>query len=105
MQGGRKEQATLIYFRGKRTPLILTKKMGKVIAAAHGPMRKDWLGKAITLYVERGFKTKDGPADVLRVRNERAGAQLRDELQETAAPAEVERFDDGDAGEREAGVD
>lgn len=38
MQGGRKEPATLVYFKGKRVPLILTKTMGKAIQAMHGPV-------------------------------------------------------------------
>jgi len=93
MEGGRKSLALLVYFAGKRTPLIVTKKMGKVIASMHGPRPMDWIGREITLYVEQGFLTRDGLADVLRVRNDKAGAGMRRALQrppeDDGPPAEV----------------
>ena len=103
MEGGRKAMSLLLYFVGKRTPLIVTKKMGKVIASMHGASPAGWAGKAITLYVEQGFPTRDGPADVLRVKNEKAGSDLKRRLRASpppeddeapAAPPEIERFDD-----------
>jgi hypothetical protein len=99
MQGGRKQTELLLYFKGKRTPMILTRKMGKVIAAMHGPIPKGWEGKAITLYVEQGFVTKDGPADVLRVKNERAGDAMKRQLRggaDDGAPEMPEQFGDDD---------
>lgn len=92
MQGGRKQLELLLHFKGKRTPLILTKKMGKVIGMIYGPIPEGWIGKTITLYVEQGFKTKDGPADVLRIKNTRAGDSLKARL---APPPE----DDGPPAE------
>jgi hypothetical protein len=99
MQGGRKSLETLIRFRGKHTPLIATKKMARVLVAMFGPAPEDALGKTITLYVERGFKTKDGPADVLRIRNDRAGQAMKDHLRDEEPPAAPETFDEevGDA--------
>jgi hypothetical protein len=94
MQGGRKQRERLLYFVGKRTPLILTRKMGKVIERMYGPVPQDWIGKAITLYVEQGFRTKDGPADVLRVRNEKAGASLAQAIDEDRTPEPPEEFGD-----------
>lgn len=102
MEGGRKSLSLLLYFVGKRTPMIVSKKMGKVIAAAHGPAPAGWVGKQITLYVEQGFPTRDGPADVLRVKNERAGDRLKRQLRAAppeddgppAEPIEIEQFDD-----------
>jgi hypothetical protein len=82
MEGGRKSLALLLYFAGKRTPMILTKKMGKAISAMHGPSPAGWVGKQITLYVDQGFPTRDGPADVLRIRNTQAGTGLRQRLQQ-----------------------
>jgi hypothetical protein len=103
MEGGRKSLSLLLYFAGKRTPMIVTKKMGKVIAAMYGPSPAEWIGKPITLYVEQGFPTRDGPSDVLRVRNDKAGAsltkQLRGQQREddespAADPPALEAFDD-----------
>lgn len=88
MQGGRKERALLAYFVGKKTPLIITKKMGKALARMHGPIPEGWRGKSITLYVEVGFKTADGPADVLRIKNAKAGQDLKDQLRDEPEPAE-----------------
>lgn len=103
MQGGRKSLETLLHFDGKHTPLVLTKKMGRVLQMMYGPVPAGWEGKTITLYVERGFRTKDGPADVLRIRNDQAGASMKDQLRGASdedAPASVvapEAFaDDGD---------
>lgn len=80
MQGGRKSTERLLYFASKRTPLILTKTMGKVMQAMYGEQMQGWLGKTITLYVEQGFRTKEGRADVLRIRNDRAGDALKRQL-------------------------
>lgn len=103
MQGGRKSQERLLYFQGKRTPLILTKKMGAIIARMFGPTPGDWIGKTITIYVERGFKTKDGPADVLRIKNERAGDAMKRQMgggaddDDRPMPEPPEAFGDDDA--------
>lgn len=98
MQGGRTSTETLLRFKGKQTPMILTKKMGRVLQTMYGPIPSAWEGKSITLYVERGFKTKDGPADVLRIRNEHAGAGMKEALREEA-PAMPEEFaSDADEG-------
>jgi hypothetical protein len=102
MQGGRKERATLCYLlkrdgsRGK-APLILTKKMGRAIATMYGPIPAGWIGKEITLYVEVGFKTKDGPADVLRIKNSRAGDSMKDAMRDEPLPEPPEMMGDDDA--------
>lgn len=80
MQGGRRNQATLVHFAGKKTPMILTKTMGKVIQGMYGPSPKEWIGKSITLYVERGVRVQEGTGDVLRVRNEKAGRGLKEDM-------------------------
>lgn len=101
MDKGRKSRAMILRFKGKRTPLILTKKMGKSIERMYGVVPQGWIGKEITLYVERGFKTSDGPADVLRIKNTRAGDSLKSHLrgEDPATPdvsEEPEMFaDDG----------
>jgi hypothetical protein len=86
MQGGRKTVETLIYFRDKRTPLIATKKMVRVLGMMFGPTPAEAMGHTITLYVERGFMTGQGPADVLRIRNDKAGDSLKRELRNGAPP-------------------
>ena len=91
MQRGRKSRSLIMRFKGKRTPLIITKTMGKVLQAMFGPVPEGWRGKTITLYVERDFRTQDGPADVLRIKNERAGQGLKDQLRE-ADPGPPEEF-------------
>jgi hypothetical protein len=102
MEGGRKTIETLLYFRGKRTPLILTRKMGKVLANMYGVTMNGWLNQTITLYVEQGFRTREGKADVLRIRNDRAGEALKRQLagedeERAAEPPEV--FADGEMRE------
>lgn len=94
MQGGRKTSERLLYFVGKRTPMILTRKMGKALERMYGPVPADWIGKAITLYVEQGFRTKDGPADVLRIRNDKAGASLAQSVEDDRSPQAPEEFGD-----------
>ena len=94
MQGGRSSMALLMHFKGKQTPMIVTKTMGKAIERMHGKVTAGWIGKTITLYVEQGFKAKDGPADVLRIKNEKASQVIKEQLQEQSAPPE-EFFDDG----------
>ena len=88
-QGGQKSMATLISFKGKRTPMILTKTMGKAIQAMYGRSPGEWIGKEITLYVEVDVHVQGGVGDVLRIRNTAAGKGLRRRL----APQPVE--DDG----------
>ena len=93
MQGGRKNRTLLLRFKGKRTPLIVTKTMGKVLQSMFGPTPEGWQGKPITLYVEQGFKTREGAADVLRIRNDKASQSLKDQLHE-ADPEPPEEFGD-----------
>ena len=98
MQGGRKNRTLVLRFKGKRTPMIVTKTMGKVLAAMCGPTPKSWEGRTIVLYVEQGFKTREGAADVLRIKNDKASQGLKDQLRgepEDAPPPE--HFGDDDA--------
>ena len=110
MQGGRKENARLIFFEGKSVPMIMSKTMGKALESMFGPVPAKWIGQTITLYVERGVRVRDGVADVLRIRNDKAGAGLKRALRGEAEPTEeeaphapVEQF--GEDEPREPGVD
>jgi hypothetical protein len=80
MGGGRKEDVRLLHFVGKRTPLIISKTMATVLVRMFGPTPKDCEGKSITIYVERGVNTQKGTGDVLRIRNDKAGAGLKAQL-------------------------
>lgn len=98
MMGGRRNRSLLLRFKGKRTPMIVTKTMGKALEKMCGHTPAQWIGATITLYVEQGFKTKDGPADVLRIRNSRAADSLKSQLrgEELEVMEEPENFgDDG----------
>jgi hypothetical protein len=86
MQGGRKELKRLVFFEGKQIPMIMTRTMGKVIEQMYGPIPKDWIGKSITLYVQRGVRVQDGVGDVLRIRNERGGDGLKRQLRGEPEP-------------------
>lgn len=105
MQRGRKSRALVVRFKGKRTPMIITKTMGRVLERMYGPLPSGWIGHEITLYVEKGFMTSDGPGDVLRIKNTRAGDRLKSQLRgepESAEHDEPEAFAD-DVGAREPG--
>jgi hypothetical protein len=105
LQGGRKQLSWLMHFRGKRTPMILSKTMGKVMQEMFGRTMQDWIGKEITLWVETDVRVKGGVGDVLRIKNTAAGKGLKRQLAPTPpeddepdAPApEPEKFGDDDA--------
>ena len=80
MGDGKKSTVQLLHFRGATVPLIVTPKMATVLVRMFGPTPKDAEGRQITLYVERGFKTTKGTGDVLRIKNEKAGRDLKDQI-------------------------
>ena len=97
MGGGRKEDVRLLHFKGKRTPMIVSKTMATVLVRMFGPTPKDAEGKQITLYVERGVNTQKGTGDVLRIRNDKAGAGLKAQLR-GGPPDAVPPEDDAPVG-------
>lgn len=78
---GRKSPATLLHFKGKRTPMILTRKQGKVLDSMFGPVKAGWVGKEITLWVEQRVRVQEGVADVLRIKNNKAAAAMREAIE------------------------
>ena len=52
----------VLYFKGKKSGLVLNKTNGRTIAAAYGPDSDMWVGKAIILYpTETDFGGKRVP--------------------------------------------
>jgi|APSaa5957512622_1039677.scaffolds.fasta_scaffold125692_1 hypothetical protein len=49
----RKSQKPVLYFQGAGKGLVLIKHNAGVIGALYGPNLEDWVGKRITLYIER----------------------------------------------------
>lgn len=96
MQGGRKELKRLVFFEGKRVPMVLTKTMGKVLEQMFGPIPQGWIGKSITIYVERGVRVQGGTGDVLRIKNDRAASGMKRDLgappEDDVPMAEPEQF-------------
>lgn len=97
---GRKDQSLVLYFAGKKTPMILSKRNGKTLESMHGADPAGWVGKRITLYV-RDEKVKGQAAKVLTVR----GASRAEELREELAAPEVPEFlgDDGGSDDPDKG--
>jgi hypothetical protein len=86
MGGGRKEDARILHFVGKRTPMIVTPTMATVLVRMFGPTPKDCEGKQITLYVERSVNTGKGTGDVLRIKNDKAASRLKAQLRNEPPP-------------------
>jgi len=83
--GGKKEMGWLAYLRGKdgtvrRTPMILSKTMGRTLQGMFGRTMADWIGKTITLWVETDVRVQGGIGDVLRIKNTAAGRGLARKL-------------------------
>jgi hypothetical protein len=109
-EGGRRSkplQAHLVGAKGPvKVPFILSKKSCTTLQLMTGsPMPKDWVGLEITIYVRRDTRVRAGTGDVLTIRNTKAGADLKGELQQRQEPA-IEPEDMIEPAEmREPGVD
>ena len=104
LQGGVKQLSWLIHFRGKRTPMIMSKTMGKTLQSMFGRTMQEWIGKEITLWVETDVRVRGGVGDVLRIKNTAAGNALarrvappEDDAEPAGVPPEPEKFGDDDA--------
>lgn len=90
MNDGRKSMCTLLRFRGKRTPMILSKRQGKALEKVAGENPNKWVGVTITLWAE----TRKVKGEMCRVLSIRSKSSRAEELKEQlAAPAEPEQFD------------
>lgn len=83
-EGGRKEHKPLLHFKGKKLPMVLSKRNGKALASHHGANTDKWSGKTVTVFVEQRMAFGEMmPVLSIRGRSSR-GAAMRDRL---AAPA------------------
>jgi hypothetical protein len=68
-EGGRKDKAPLIYFKGVARPMVCNKTNLKTIASIVGSFRaSDWIGKRVTLYATKCKGKAGGEVDCVRVR-------------------------------------
>jgi hypothetical protein len=87
-EGGRKEDCTILRFRGKRTPMILTKRQGKNLERLHGSDPNAWPGKSVTLWAEER-KVKGEQCRVLAIRTRSVRSE---EMRKKLEP--IETFED-----------
>ena len=89
-EGGRKDRAPLIYFVGKKKPLVGNKTNCKTIAGMFGSFKTSaWIGKKITLYATTCKGKAGGQVDCVRVRPTSPGGQP-DTQQNLDAPVDPE---------------
>lgn len=68
-EGGRKDKAPILHFRGAKKPMVVNKTNLKTIASITGSYKaKDWVGKRITLYATTCKGKSGGIVDCVRVR-------------------------------------
>jgi hypothetical protein len=92
-EGGKKERKPVVYFRGKKLPMILSKRNGKAIESIHGSNINEWIGKEITLWVERRMAFGK-MTDVLSVRGKGGRSQaLRERFERETAEPQQEEFE------------
>ena len=78
-EGGRKDKAPLLYFKGAKKPLVCNKTNMRTIAAICGGYRKSqWIGKRITIYATTCKGAKGGIVDCVRVRPTAPGSSAQD---------------------------
>lgn len=98
-EGGRRSTPILLYLSGRKgpihVPMILSKTSGKTLEIMYGESPKAWEGKRITLYVRKDKRVRKGTGSVLTIRNTKAGADLREELEARRGPA----IDEGEFAE------
>jgi hypothetical protein len=103
-EGGRRSTPVQLFLSGRKgpfaLPMILSKSNATTIQVMTGsPIPKDWEGLEITIYVQKGKRVRAGTGDILKIRNTKAGAQLREELQERVEPITIPEEDLTDGGD------
>lgn len=72
---GKKEEAFVCYFREKADwikPMILNKTNCKTIAKLYdSPYIEDWIGKQITIFIQKGVQAFGETVDALRIKKEK----------------------------------
>lgn len=66
-QKGRQAKKAIVYFKGKKKPMAFNVTNAKVVAGMYGNDTRDWVGKAIDLYVTT-TDSPQGQVDCIRVR-------------------------------------
>lgn len=87
---GRKERKLVLTFLNtkKNLPMICSKRNGKAVASLYGTNTADWIGKPVTLFVERVAAFGDMVEAIsIRGKSGRSSA-LRDRIATPAAPTE-----------------
>lgn len=65
---GKTDKKAIVFFRGKEKPLAANKTNAKTIASMYGHNPREWVGKAIAMYVAKNVDTPNGPVDAIRIR-------------------------------------
>lgn len=61
LRGGKKKVVPVLTFRGARKKFVLAARTNRdTIAAIYGPYVEDWVGKAITIYMDPKCKSPNG---------------------------------------------
>jgi hypothetical protein len=90
----------VLYFRGAKKGLILSAHNAHTIGTLYGPETEEWVGRRITLYVERGVEAFGRFYDVVRVRPV-APPSTNGTGVDTALPADEDELEAGLVEEEE----
>lgn len=69
----KKARRAVVMFAKAKRGLLLSAHNAHAIEALYGPETDDWVGKSVTLYVERGIKAFGKVHDVVRVKRQNGG--------------------------------
>jgi hypothetical protein len=105
-EGGRKDRAPLVWFKGAKKAMVMNRTNMKTIASIAGSFKaKDWIGKRITLYATTCKGARGGQVDCVRVRPTPPGAGKDDVMPDAPVDPDMRKNQQEQAGEREPGED
>jgi len=87
--------AVVLYLKEFK-PVIINATNGKAMKSMYGRYIEDWVGKKITLYVQKGVKAFGSVTDAIRIKKQKPALPLMDEANPLFAKI-VERIKDGTA--------
>ena len=87
--------AVVLYLKEFK-PVILNATNGKAMKAMYGRYIEDWVGKKITLYVQKGVKAFGDVTDAIRIKKQKPALPTMDENNPLFSKI-VERIKDGTA--------
>ena len=103
-EGGRKDKAPLIWFKGAKKPMVCNKTNMKTLHSLFGTFSaKGLVGKRITLYATTCKGARGGMVDCVRIRPNAPGAGKDDVIPEGSVDPDMRRNQQEQAGEREPG--